>query len=84
MFLHGIGVGLYPYMKFLKELNQGRGDGDGTIGILVVEILPISSRITSSLLGREEMCQQLRVILNHHGFERYVLVSHSYLYPFHS
>jgi hypothetical protein len=77
LFLHGIGVGLYPYMKFLKELNQGRRDEEGKIGILAVEILPISSRITSPLLRKEEMCQQIRVILRHHGFEKFILVSHS-------
>lgn len=80
LFLHGIGVGLYPYMEFLKELNQGRRAEDGVIGILAVEMLSISSRITSPLPRKQEMCRQLRTILQHHGFERYVLVSHSYVY----
>ncbi|OQV08777.1 hypothetical protein CLAIMM_13000 [Cladophialophora immunda] len=78
LFLHGIGVGLYPYMEFMKELNQGRQAKDGVIGILAVEMLPISSRITSPLPRKQEMCRQLRIILQHHGFERFVLVSHSY------
>ncbi|KAI1616922.1 hypothetical protein EDD36DRAFT_484606 [Exophiala viscosa] len=78
LFLHGIGVGLYPYMEFLKELNQGRRAEDGIIGILAVEMLSISSRITSPLPRKREMCRQLRTILQHHGFERYILVSHSY------
>jgi hypothetical protein len=82
LFLHGIGVGLYPYMKFLEELNRGRRDEDGKIGILAVEILPISSRITSPLLRKEEMCQQLQVILRHHGFEKFILISHSWVHPF--
>jgi hypothetical protein len=82
LFLHGIGVGLYPYMKFLKELNQGRRDEKGKIGILAVEILPISSRITSPLLRKEEMCQQLQVILRHHGFQKFIVVSHSWVCPF--
>ncbi|KAF2807470.1 uncharacterized protein BDZ99DRAFT_392753 [Mytilinidion resinicola] len=78
LFLHGIGVGLYPYVRFLNELNQGRGDEDGKIGILAVEILPVSSRITPAILGKEGMCQRLRAILRHHGVEKFVLVSHSY------
>ncbi|KAJ9607451.1 hypothetical protein H2200_008524 [Cladophialophora chaetospira] len=78
VFLHGIGVGLYPYMEFLKELNQGRKEEDGKIGILAVEILPISSRLTSPILQKEEMCLQIRAILHRHGFEKFVLVSHSY------
>ena len=77
LFLHGIGVGLYPYVKFLGELNQGREDEDGKIGILALEILPISSRITAPLLRKEEMCQKIRTILRHHGFGMFVLVSHS-------
>lgn len=77
LFLHGIGVGLYPYMEFLKELNQGRREEDGRIGILAVEILCISSRLTSPMLPKDEMCSQLREILQRHGFDRFVLVSHS-------
>lgn len=77
LFVHGIGVGLYPYIRFLEELNQGRRDEEGEVGILAVEILPVSSRITKPMLGKKEMCQQLRVILRHHGFDKFVLVSHS-------
>jgi triacylglycerol esterase/lipase EstA (alpha/beta hydrolase family) len=77
VFFHGIGVGLYQYMQLLKEVNQGRRDEDGKIGILAVEILAISSRITTRVLRKEDMCQQLRSILRHHGFEKFVIVSHS-------
>ncbi|EXJ89966.1 hypothetical protein A1O3_03033 [Capronia epimyces CBS 606.96] len=78
VFLHGIGVGLYPYMQLLKEVNMGRRDEDGNIGILAVEILSISSRITTPVPRREELCHRLRSILHHHGIDRFVLVSHSY------
>ena len=77
LFLHGIGVGLYPYMEFLKEINQGRQEADGKIGVLAVEILCVSSRLTSAMLGKDEMCRQLRCILDRHGFDQFVLVSHS-------
>ena len=76
-FLHGIGIGLCPYMEFLKELNQGRLHDDGNIGIIAIEILSISSRITSIALRKKAMCDQLRTILDHHGFENFVLASHS-------
>ncbi len=76
LFLHGIGVGLWPYMQFLRELNKGRAE-DKRIGILAVELLPISSRIAPPLLQKEDMCQQIRDILRHHGFRKFVLVSHS-------
>ena len=65
VFLHGIGVGLYPYMKCLEDVNHGRQKEDvnhgrqkedGKVGILAVEILPVSSRITWAMLGKEELC----------------------------
>ncbi|KAK5436177.1 hypothetical protein LTR34_001806 [Exophiala xenobiotica] len=77
VFLHGIGVGLYPYMQLLKEVNVGRRDEDGMIGILAVEILPISSRICHPLPRKENMCQQLESVLDSHGFDKFILVSHS-------
>lgn len=77
MFLHGIGVGLYPYMEFLKEMNQGRREEDGDIGILAVEILCISSRFTSSILPKDQMCQQIRQVLDRHNLHEFVLLSHS-------
>lgn len=78
LFLHGIGVGLYPYKEFLKEVNQGRCEEGGQVGILAVEILCISSRLTSPMLPKAEMCRQLRDILDQHQFHKFVLVSHSY------
>ncbi|KAI1607825.1 hypothetical protein EDD36DRAFT_459058 [Exophiala viscosa] len=78
VFLHGVGVGLYPYMRLLKEVNMGRRDEDGMIGILALEILPISSRITPPLPRKEDMCQQIHCIFDHHGFDKFILVSHSY------
>ena len=32
LFIHGIGVGLFPYIDLLKELNEGRRTSDGEIG----------------------------------------------------
>lgn len=81
VFLHGIGVGLWPYMQLLKEVNIGRREEDGKIGILAVEILPISSRITTPVPQKDELCDRLRSILHHHGFDDFVLVSHSSVIP---
>lgn len=64
-------------MEFLKEMNQGRKEEDGEIGILAIEILPISSRFTSAMLPREEMCQQIRSILDYHHLPEVVLLTHS-------
>ncbi|KAK3304693.1 uncharacterized protein B0T15DRAFT_568446 [Chaetomium strumarium] len=64
LFIHGIGIGLYPYVNFLVELNAENGDDgldDGQRGIFAVEIMPVSFRITKA-----------------HGWDKVVLVSHSY------
>lgn len=80
LFIHGIGIGLYPYVNFLAELNlatEGHGM-DGDVGIIAVEIMPISFRITHAALGKEEMCTEIMKILKKHNWERFVLVTHSY------
>ncbi len=77
VFLHGIGIGLLPYVPFLGALNGANGSEDGDVGIIAVEILPISFRMTHRGLGKGEMCRQLQMILRRHGFEKFVLVSHS-------
>lgn len=77
VFLHGIGIGLYSYVSFLAALRENGDDDDGDVGIIAIEILPISFRITHAALPREEMCRQLQIILNKHGIDRFVLVSHS-------
>src|SRR3954452_9539360 len=40
LFIHGIGVGLYPYTNFLRDINRGgASDGDDTrVGVVAVEI----------------------------------------------
>ena len=81
LFIHGIGVGLYPYVDFLRELNDYADDGgeeDGQVGIIAVEIMPISLRITPAALCKDDLCREIATILEHHGFDKCVVVSHSY------
>jgi hypothetical protein len=80
VFIHGIGIGLLPYVDFLATL-KAQDNVDGAVGIIAIEILPISFRITHSVLGREEMCRQIQTILLRHGFEKFVLVTHSQVHP---
>jgi hypothetical protein len=58
LFIHGIGIGLYPYVNFLAELNvDSKTDrSDGELGIIAVEIMPVSLRITGEALRKEKMC----------------------------
>jgi pimeloyl-ACP methyl ester carboxylesterase len=80
LFIHGIGIGLYPYAKFLDEINKfdPQPGEDGEIGIIAVELMPISFRITGPILDRDEICRQINIILERHGFDKVVLASHSY------
>jgi pimeloyl-ACP methyl ester carboxylesterase len=89
VFIHGIGVGLWPYTPFLDEIGRPTGSSDrlgggdaGQIGVMVLEILPISTRLTDPPLRREAFVQELRSILEAQAPEwlenGFVLVSHSY------
>lgn len=81
LFIHGIGVGLYPYTSFLGELAgelaNDRDDND-EVGIIALEIMPVSSRITHSALDKDVMTQEILKIIKHHSWTKFVLVSHSY------
>lgn len=72
VFLHGIGIGLYPYVNFLADLPP-------TSPVLTVEILPICMRLTrTNILGRPDFLRHLKDILRQHKIDRFVLVGHSY------
>ena len=80
VFIHGIGIGLYPYTNFLSEINEhcGTNGDDDEVGIIAIEIMPISFRLTGSPMGSSEMCGEVLKILRHHGWKDVVLVSHSF------
>jgi hypothetical protein len=90
VFLHGLGVricirdpgsltnliqiGLWPYCSFLAELVRE----DPDVGIIMLEFLPISMRMTSAPLGREALCSALDLILKAHDIQSCVVVGHSF------
>lgn len=89
VFIHGIGVGLWPYTPFLNEIGRSRSgsteeeEEHGQIGVLVLEILPITTRLTDPPLRKDEFVKELRTILEVNAPEwldngGFVLVSHSY------
>lgn len=81
LYIHGIGVGLIPHVGFLKELDtalNGDNPDDGEVGILAIEVLQVSSRITNAILPRDEFAAQLLQVLDFHGYDRFVMASHSY------
>lgn len=83
LFIHGIGIGLYPYVNFLDDLLHHVDDGhssqsEGQIGVIALEIMPVSFRITHAALGKEAMCAEIDIILKHHSWDECVLLGHSY------
>ncbi|KAH7346054.1 hypothetical protein BKA66DRAFT_576673 [Pyrenochaeta sp. MPI-SDFR-AT-0127] len=80
LFIHGIGIGLHPYVTWLEEINKHdpQAAQDGEVGIIAVELMPISFRVTGQILSRDEICRQINMILERHGFDKVVLASHSY------
>lgn len=80
LFIHGIGIGLYPYSRWLTEINKNDPEAsqDGEVGIIAIELMPISFRITTPVPDKDELCRQIDVILGRHGFDKVVLACHSY------
>lgn len=79
--IHGIGIGLLPHSRLLRELDrQINADApqDDQVGIIALEILQISNRLTSAIPPREQLLRDLTTILDANGYERFILVSHSY------
>ena len=78
VFIHGIGIGLYPYTQFLASINSQMSPDDGQIGIIAIELPAISSRIAPNLPKSGEMVSEVLKILAAHNITQFVLVSHSY------
>src|ERR1700761_7453234 len=72
LFIHGIGVGLYPYANFLRDINKTRGD-DLEVGVIAIEIMTVSSRITYQAFDKDLLINEIRAILKHHGWNKYIL-----------
>ncbi|KAL2061798.1 hypothetical protein VTL71DRAFT_7176 [Oculimacula yallundae] len=81
LYIHGIGI-LHTYGDFFAELamtlDQESSPDDGQIGIIVLEILPISFRITHAALSAADMRSEIRSILDQHSWSRFVLMANSY------
>jgi len=78
LFIHGIGVGMRTYTGFLRDFVQADAAGDGQTGIIAIELMPISIRITKGMPPRSELLAEILKILQHHGWGRFTLMGHSY------
>lgn len=78
--IHGVGIGMFAYVNFLLEMNrqQSAFDGEGEVGIIALELLPVSARISTPALAADETREEVRRILDKHGWKEFVLVGHSY------
>ncbi|KAK6338196.1 hypothetical protein TWF730_002270 [Orbilia blumenaviensis] len=74
LYIHGIGIGLHPYVPTLQTLASALP----TTGILVLEIDPISGRICPPMQKKAEMLASISRILSHHNYKKFVLASNSY------
>lgn len=74
LFFHGIGIGLWTYAPFLIDLIKE----DPDVGIIAVENLSISMRISPPPLGRRPMLDAIQEILEFHSLGKVMVVGHSY------
>lgn len=71
VFCHGVGIGLSAYIPWLNTIPED-------IGVLALEILPVSGRICPEAVPQREYQQAMRQILFQQGIEEFVFVGHSY------
>ncbi|KAF2731006.1 hypothetical protein EJ04DRAFT_499396 [Polyplosphaeria fusca] len=71
VFIHGVGVGLFPFLPLLRNLPK-------EIGIVAIELLPISSRITTAMPLAEDLKREIGDIVAQHDVKDFVLVANSY------
>jgi hypothetical protein len=69
-----IQIGIWIYLPFFSDLIAQ----DPDIGILIIEILPISMHMTSPPLSRNASCRAIMRILTSLKISRLTLVSHSF------
>jgi pimeloyl-ACP methyl ester carboxylesterase len=74
--VHGIGVGLHFYLPFLAELEKHCKETG--VGLIALEVLAICNRMTGPLPTPDEIAEAITRILDYHGWEKCVLVTHSY------
>ena len=86
LFLHGVGAGLRTYASFLGDFirrdaaSLSAGKDDGQTGVIAIEIMSISMRMTTACPPRSEMLAEILAILRHHGWDelKIAIAAHSY------
>jgi pimeloyl-ACP methyl ester carboxylesterase len=74
---------MYAQVDLLLYINSVKNDtDDGNLGIIAVEVMPISSRIGPTALSAGETRDEIKKILDAYGWDEFVLVGHSYVRHF--
>ncbi|TDZ38033.1 hypothetical protein C8035_v007712 [Colletotrichum spinosum] len=71
LFIHGVGVGLMPYLLWLWSIPKD-------VGVLCIEILPVSSRICPPLPPTGELVAGMEAIIQQQNYEDFVFVGNSF------
>ncbi|ELQ44096.1 hypothetical protein OOU_Y34scaffold00100g4 [Pyricularia oryzae Y34] len=71
LFIHGIGMGVAQNLMYFNSIPKD-------VGVVVIELLPISARISPPLCTASQMAESVAAILDQQGFDDVVLVSQSY------
>ena len=79
LYIHGIGV-LHTYLQFFAELKQTADaeSTDGSVGVIVLDLMPISFRMTHTALSANGMCGEIMSILDLHGWDKFTLLANSF------
>jgi pimeloyl-ACP methyl ester carboxylesterase len=71
VFFHGIGIGLPTYSYWLQTIPKD-------IGVIALEILPVSGRICPEAVSVREYTNAMRQILAQQNIDDFVVMGHSY------
>ncbi|KAL1592244.1 hypothetical protein SLS60_011321 [Paraconiothyrium brasiliense] len=71
VFIHGLGIGLAIYIPFFLMLPKD-------IGILAIEVLPISSRITEAGVLPADQVREIGDIITQQNIDSFVFMGNSY------
>ncbi|KAJ6500717.1 hypothetical protein C8R45DRAFT_78955 [Mycena sanguinolenta] len=74
LFLHGIGIGLFPYVPMLRQLLRA----DPTRSLVLVEFLPVSFRMTGPMPPRRTILDAVNNILEDLNISKVTLAAQSY------
>lgn len=75
VFLHGIGLGLAPYVPFLARLAERAGRGRR---VVAVQFKHVSMRLTSVIPSPQEIAADVIEYLQAQGITKVSIVAHSY------